>query len=72
MLSLLGERLKFLRQLHGYTQKEVGEKLGVSPSVISGYEHGKPPSLERILLLTRIYGCSIDYLLGKEAQAKNS
>ena len=52
---------------YGFSQKQVAEKLGVSPSVVSGYETGeRTPSTEILLALSYLYSCSTDYLLGKQ------
>lgn len=66
MIKGLPEKLKKLRLQLGLSQKEVATKLGVSPSIVSGYETGeRTPSTEVILGLSYIYKCSTDYLLGK-------
>ena len=67
MIQGLAERLKELRIKSNYSQREVAQKLYVSPSIISGYETGeRTPSVENLLALSCIYRCSTDYLLGKE------
>jgi len=33
-------QLKKLREQHGYTQKELAEKVDVAPTTIAGYEQG--------------------------------
>lgn len=68
MIKDLPEKLQTLRLKYGYSQKQVAEKLGVSPSIISGYETGeRTPSTDVLLSLSGIYHCSTDYLLGKES-----
>ena len=65
MIQGLPERLKSLRTKNNYSQKELANILGLSPSVVSGYETGeKTPSTEVLLKLTGLYHCSADYLLG--------
>lgn len=67
MIHGLAERLKELRIKSNYSQREIAQKLYVSPSIISGYETGeRTPSVENLLALSCIYRCSTDYLLGKE------
>ena len=59
--------MKELRIKHGLSQKQVADKLNLSPSIISGYETGeRTPSVENILALSYLYKCSTDYLLGKQ------
>lgn len=61
----LGARLKELRRERNWTQGQVAERIGVTPSVISAYEIGiRLPSYEALLKLVRLYGVSADYLLG--------
>lgn len=68
MIKDLPEKLKALRIKYGYSQKQVAEKIGVSPSIVSGYETGeRTPSTEVLLLLSYLYNCSTDYLLGKQS-----
>ena len=67
MIKDLPNRLRDLRIKYGYSQKEVSEKIGVSPSIVSGYESGeRTPSTQVLLSLAYLYGCSTDYLLGKQ------
>jgi transcriptional regulator with XRE-family HTH domain len=58
-------RVKELREQHGLLQKELAEKLGVSRYTIVRYESGKiNPDIENVIKLSKIFDCSIDYLLG--------
>lgn len=67
MIKDLPNRLRELRMKYGYSQKTVSQKIGVSPSIVSGYESGeRTPSTEVLLSLAYLYGCSTDYLLGKQ------
>lgn len=67
MIKDLPNRLRDLRIKYGYSQKEVSEKIDVSPSIVSGYESGeRTPSTQVLLSLAYLYGCSTDYLLGKQ------
>ena len=57
-------RLKDLRQAFGWTQSQLGEKVGLAKTTISGYESEAhfldPPT---ICALCDIFDCSADYLL---------
>ena len=69
MIRGLPERLKENRKRYGYSQKQVAAKLGLSPSIVSGYETGeRTPSTEVLLSLSYLYHCSLDYLVGKQTQ----
>lgn len=68
MIKGLPQKLQTLRVKYGYSQKQVAEKLGVSPSIVSGYETGeRTPSTEVLLSLSYLYNCSTDFLLGKQS-----
>jgi len=68
MINGLPEKLKALRLQFGLSQKQVAEKLDVSPSIVSGYETGeRTPSTENLLSLSYLYNVSTDYLLGRQA-----
>lgn len=59
------ERLKSIRKECGMTQKDVYERLGISPNGYASYEQGRTePSLETLIQLCRIFEISADYLLG--------
>lgn len=67
MINGLPEKLKALRVQFGLSQKQVAEKLEVSPSIVSGYETGeRTPSTENVLALSYLYNVSTDYLLGRQ------
>ena len=67
MIKGLPEKLKELRWQANLSQRDVAKRLGVSPSIISGYETGeRTPSAENLLALSFLYKCSTDYLLGKD------
>ena len=68
MINGLAERLQQMRQKYGLSQKTVADRLGISTSIISGYEVGaRTPSVEMLFKLLGLYHCSTDYLLGKAA-----
>jgi len=67
MINGLPEKLRELRLKSGLSQRIVAQKLDVSSSIISSYETGeRTPSVENLLLLSYLYHCSTDYLLGRE------
>ena len=68
MIKDLPEKLQTLRAKYHFSQRQVAERIGVSPSIISGYESGeRTPSVEVLLALSYLYNCSVDYLLGKRS-----
>ena len=73
MIEGLPEKLRELRSKYGLTQKQVADRIGVSPSIVSGYETGeRTPSTEVLLSLSRMYHTSTDYLLGRKTSAQKT
>ena len=73
MIQGLPEKLRDLRNQYNLSQRSVAQHLGVSPSIISGYETGeRTPSTENLLALSYLYHCSTDYLLGKDSSRQSS
>ncbi|NTV49973.1 MAG: helix-turn-helix transcriptional regulator [Geobacteraceae bacterium] len=63
--KIIGYRIKEKRQQLKLSQKELAEKIEVTPSAINQYEKGdKVPSSEKIISLAKTLGVSSDYLLG--------
>lgn len=66
-MSDFGELLKNLRQRANLTQKELGEKLHISETMVSYYEHSRRyPSADILKLMAEVFHVSVDYLLGLE------
>lgn len=60
-----GKRLKMLREEKGLTQKDLAEKLSLTPKAISFYELGsREPSGDALIQMAHILGTTTDYLLG--------
>lgn len=69
----LGNRLAELRKKHGLSQEELADQLGVSRQAVSKWERGEAsPDTDNLIELARIYGISLDELLGlkKEEEEK--
>ena len=59
------ERLRWIRLENNMTQKEVYEKLGLSPNGYASYEQGRTePSIATLIKLCELFDVSADYLLG--------
>ena len=64
---LFKDRLRYLREEHGYSQKEVAEGSLLSPQCISQLESGtRNPTGTTLISLANFFVCSTDYLLGRE------
>jgi len=62
---MIGERLKLLRTKKGTKQKELGNILGVSESIVSLYETNRSdPKDKNKVEIAKYFGVSLDYLLG--------
>lgn len=60
-------RLRELRKNRGLRQKDIAEKIGVSPQSYGYYENGiNKPDPEMLIKLANFFQCSTDYLLGRE------
>lgn len=68
---LFGERLRGLRAEKGLTQEETSEMLNISLRYYQMLERGeKTGSVDILIAISRILGCSLDYLLtGKLGEA---
>ena len=59
----IGERIKQCRLEHGMTQKDLAERMGISPIGISQYENGKRiPKIETIDRIASAIGVDPTYL----------
>jgi len=64
----LADRVKKLRSERGWSQGELGERIGADPAQISRYENGHiAPSADAIIRLAEALEVSCDYLLVDDA-----
>lgn len=71
MENNLGLKLQEIRKQNKLSQEALAEKLGVSRQAISKWERGESaPDTENLIALSRIYGVSIDELLGNNSQTQ--
>ncbi|MDB8564557.1 helix-turn-helix domain-containing protein [Turicibacter sanguinis] len=65
---MLGNRLKSLRRGANLTQKQLADKLNISPSTIAMYEGGKrDPDTDTLKKLSNVLSVSVDYLTGNDS-----
>ena len=56
--------LKTRRKEAGLTQQELAAQLCVHQTAVAGWENGRAqPSIEKLLKLAEIFGCTVDELL---------
>ena len=64
---MLKENLIMLRNIHGYSQERIAEKIGISRQAYAKWESGATvPDIEKCSLLARVYGTTIDSLVRTE------
>lgn len=63
--TLLGLRLRMLRDKLNLKQEDVADKIGCHRGAISNIERGaKAPSIDMLFSLSQFFNVSVDYLLG--------
>lgn len=63
----VARRLAEARRARGITQEELAGRLGVSRQAVSNWERGEAsPDTDNLIALARLYGMSLDDLLGVE------
>ncbi len=65
MKTILGTRLKELREEYHLTQTQIAEALGINPVTYLHYEKDqREPPLSLLADIAAFYNVSVDYLLG--------
>ena len=60
-------RLKELRLMHGWSMKKASQEIGMPYTTYVGYEkEERELHSEQLVMFADFYGCSVDYLVGKE------
>lgn len=63
---MIKDKIKKLRLDMKLTQRELAEKINVSPNTITNYESGyRTPEFETLVKMADIFDVSTDYLLGR-------
>ena len=61
-----GEKIAMLRKGNNITQEHLAELLGVTRQSVSRWEMDLAfPETEKLIRLSRLFSCSIDYLLNE-------
>lgn len=64
---MLKDNLTMLRSMHGFSQEELAEKIGISRQAYAKWESGATvPDIEKCMALAKVYGVSIDSLVKTE------
>lgn len=65
---MLKDNLVMFRNLHGFSQEAIAEKIGISRQAYAKWETGATvPDIEKCLSLAEIYGTTIDSLIRTES-----
>ncbi|MES5943359.1 MULTISPECIES: helix-turn-helix domain-containing protein [unclassified Bacillus cereus group] len=60
----LGEQLKKLRELKGFSQEDVAKKIGVTRQAVYKWENDKScPDIDNLILLSEMYNVTLDELI---------
>lgn len=66
---ILADKIINLRKKNGWSQEELAEQIGVSRQSVSKWEGAQSvPDLNKILLLSQVFGVTTDYLLKDELE----
>ena len=66
---ILADKITKLRKKSGWSQEELAEKMNVSRQSVSKWESASSiPDLNKILMLSKIFGVSTDYLVKEEIE----
>ena len=61
---MLKDNLLMLRNMHGYSQEEIAEKISISRQAYAKWESGATiPDIEKCSLLAKVYGTTVDSLI---------
>ncbi len=67
------DNLVSMRKIHGYSQDELAEKIGVTRQTLSKYETGESlPDIERCKILADAFGVTIDDLINYDKNDDNN
>ena len=67
------DNLVSVRKMHGFSQDELAEKIGVSRQTLSKYETGESlPDIERCKLLAEVLDVSLDELVNYDRENINN
>lgn len=66
-MDIISKNIKFLRNVKGYTQEQLAEKLGIKRSLLGAYEEARAdPRLNTLLKLSDQFHTTVDILISKD------
>lgn len=74
MENIVGNRIRTLRKQKGWTQEELGRRLGVQKSVVAKYENGKVMNMKQstIATLSELFNVKPSYICGFTDESENN
>lgn len=67
-----GEKITAIRKENNLTQEQFAELMGVSRQSVSKWELGTTfPDTEKLIKMSKLFSCSIDYLLKEEVENRD-
>lgn len=64
MKNMISDNLRYLRNMHGFSQEELAEKIGVSRQSVAKWETGESlPDVLKCAALSQIYGVTLDEMV---------
>lgn len=67
------DNIVMLRNIHGYTQEQIAEKINISRQAYAKWEAGVTvPDIEKCKLLADVYDVTMDSLLNAQTKEENS
>ena len=65
---ILADKIVSLRKKAGWSQEELAEQLGVTRQSVSKWEGAQSvPDMDKVVMMSRLFGVSTDFLLGVES-----
>jgi transcriptional regulator with XRE-family HTH domain len=72
-MSIVSNNIKYLRKKLGLTQEQMAEQIGIKRSLLGAYEEGRAdPRLNNLMSMAKIFGVSVDVLIGKDVSNLSS
>ena len=69
----IGLFIKHLREKNNLSQNELAEKIPIGRDAVSKWEHGKTiPDIQNLVLLSKVFGVTIDELISGEYKKKKN
>ena len=66
---MIGDNVRYLRKLAGYSQEQLARKLGITQGSVSLWEKGKTePDTKTLVRLSQIFDVQMDYLISNETR----